>query len=105
MLLLLAFLFSCTERHDPYPPKNMTLYIEDLKFYKGFIYINDTLSFTGVYFKYTDSLKLNKDIELYNCIKYYDTLITDNNPDKYVIIRRNGEDEIFYKTFRSKKIK
>lgn len=87
--------FSCYRKNSTYPPRNLAIPIEKLRLYKSYLFINDSLSFSGTYFKKSLIPDSDKDI-LYNQIKVGDSLITDNYPEKYIIRRRNGENVIFY---------
>lgn len=87
--------FSCYDRGGEFPPESLIIKVEKIRFYKGQIFINDTINFTGAYYKNFPELDLDKDI-LYNQLKVNDSIIVDNNPKKYVTRRRKGKDVIFY---------
>ena len=79
-----------------YAPKNAMIPIEKVKLFKSFLFINDTLSFSGAYYLIEGAGINEKEEVLYGNLLVGDTLITDNNPEKYVVRRRDGVDTKFY---------
>jgi hypothetical protein len=96
-LLISIFLIvsiSCKNSSDGFFPNEIKLLkVEKLQKYKSYLFINDSISFSGTYF-FEDS----SGIILYDQIKIGDIIINDGFPRQYLDLRKKdtGDTLRFY---------
>lgn len=80
---VLLSLQSC-KNHDGYFPKDIdTVKVEKIKLYKGYFTVNDSIAFSGTYFK---KRPFDKSNILYGNLHIGDVILNSGDPELYLDI-------------------
>lgn len=104
IILFLIFNISCNHQYeDPYFPSEIkSIEVHHISLYKGFITVNDTLTFDGGYYKYGPF----DESMLYGHLLVGDKVLNSGNPKKYIdVIKNKSNDTIRYYTYTGLKDK